>query len=79
MGWFSRAVNAASRALGVNNNNNNAPKPMPQMGPGGDKMESDADKARRLARTRGKQVKGRGRDSTIITSNSETGSRTLLG
>lgn len=73
MGLLKKIKKAVRKALGGDNNKPKMPKPDAQLGPTGDMGSSLRRTARRMPRGT------RGRDSTIITSGSEVGSRTLLG
>jgi hypothetical protein len=72
------AKKTAKKALsGVTDNSAKAVKPDAQMGPSGSGDASS--RAASMAERRKRQRGARGRDSTIIATRSELGSRTLLG
>lgn len=76
MGWFKKLKKTVKKAVRniVGDDNNRPQRPDASMGPSGD---TGARTARRVNPSRARR--SRGRDSTIITAGSETGSRTLLG
>ncbi len=77
MGWWKKIKKAARKVVGADDNNKpKMPVPDAALGPTGDvakRATTGGGVDRRRARA------ARGRDSTIITSRSEIGSRTLLG